>query len=123
MKSYARSRKVNELVREALALMLLEDFKDPRLELVTVTGVDVAPDLRTAKVFVTAHIGEEGYDEVLAGLRAASGRMRALLGERVRMRYTPELDFRIDESVDAGMRVTRALRDAMRPDASDPEVG
>jgi ribosome-binding factor A len=104
-------RKVNEAVREALAVIISRDMKDPRLELVTVTSVEVTGDLRHATVYVTAHGDEERYDDALAGLQSGRGRIRALLGERVDMRFTPELDFRIDESVDQGMRIAEILHE------------
>jgi ribosome-binding factor A len=61
-------------------------------------------------VFVTAHGGEKRYAELLAGLDSAKGRIRAALGERVAMKYLPELRFHIDESVDAGQRIEQAIR-------------
>ena len=111
MRSYSRARKVNELVKEALALTLIEDLKDPRLDLVTVTSVEVSRDTRHANVYVTAHGGPERYDEVLEGLDAAAGRIKAGLVRRVKLRYTPELRFVIDTSVDEGMRISEVLRE------------
>ncbi|MDP2401956.1 MAG: 30S ribosome-binding factor RbfA [Actinomycetota bacterium] len=111
MKQTPRTRKINETAREALASILHEEIADPRLELVTITGVNVAPDLTTANVYVTAHGDEERYREVLDGLESAKGRIRSLFGAAVKMRFTPELRFFIDESVDAGMRMAEALKD------------
>ncbi len=111
MKQTPRTRKINETVREAIASILLDEIADPRLDFVTVTGVNVAPDLTTANVYVTAHGDEERYREVLAGLDSAKGRIRSLVGTAVKMRFTPELRFFIDESVDAGMRMAEALKD------------
>lgn len=116
-------RKVNESVKEALADALLDDVSDPRLELVTVTGVEVSPDLRHASVYVIAHGDEERYDAALAGLESASRRIRSGLARRVRMKYLPELHFRIDPSVDEGMRISEALKHAPPhvPDDADAE--
>ena len=110
MKSFPRSRVTGETVREAVARILLSEIKDPRVELVTVTSVEVSRDLRHANVFVTAHGGPERYAEVLAGLRSASGRVRTLLGRQVRMRYVPELHFLIDPSLDEAQRIAEVLR-------------
>ena len=110
MGPHPKSRRIDELVREALALTLIEDVKDPRLELVTVTGAEVSRDRRYAKMFVTAHGGEDRYEEVLAGLESAAGRIKSGLSRRVRLRYTPELRFSIDRSVDEGMRISEVLR-------------
>jgi ribosome-binding factor A len=106
-----RGRKRDESVKIALADILIEDVEDPRLRLVTITSVRVSPDLRHAHVYVTAHGDEERYREVLAGLESAKGRLRSGLGRRVSMKYLPELSFHVDESVDAGMRITEVLRD------------
>jgi ribosome-binding factor A len=110
MKQTPRTRKVNETVREVVASMLLEEIADPRLALVTVTGAEVSPDFSVATIYVIAHGGEERYAEVLEGLESAKGRIRSLLGKRVKMRLTPELTFAIDESVDEGMRINEALK-------------
>jgi len=115
-------RKVNEAVREALAVIISRDMKDPRLELVTVTSVEVTGDLRHATVYVTAHGDEERYDDALAGLQSGKGRIRALLGERVDMRFTPELDFRIDDSVDQGMRIAEILHEHDRRSSGTAET-
>lgn len=114
-------RKVNETVKEALAEVLTDEISDPRLRLVTITGVETAADLRTAVVYVTAHGGEERYREVLAGLASAGKRIRKELGLRVSMKYLPHLEFRIDESVDEGMRIAEALKRAVPPHV--PEAG
>lgn len=111
VKSFPRSRVTGETVREVVAEILLSEIKDPRVELVTVTSVKMSPDLRHADVYVTAHGGQERYGETLEGLRSASGRIRTLLGRRVRMRYVPELAFRIDQTVDEAMRIDEMLRE------------
>lgn len=105
-----RVHKLNESVRVALAEILVSEVQDPRLELATVTGVEVSPDMRYADVYVTAHGGTRRYAELLAGLESAKGRIRSALAGRVAMKYLPELRFHIDESVDAGQRIERALR-------------
>lgn len=104
-----RLRKVDVSVREALADTLEKDVSDPRLALVTITSAEVSPDLRHARVYFTAHGGEERYREALAGLESAKRRIRAGLSKRVRMKYLPELSFHIDESVDEGMRISEAI--------------
>lgn len=110
MKSYPRSRVKGETVREAVARILLTEIKDPRVELVTVTSVEVSPDLRHANVFVTAHGGPERYREALEGLESASGRIRTLLARETRTKYVPDLHFRIDPSLDQGETIESALR-------------
>ncbi len=123
MRETPRARRLNDAVQEAIAFILEEDVSDPRLELVTVTGADVTKDLSVARVYVTAHGGEERYAEVLAGLESAKGRIRSLLARRVPMRQTPELRFEVDTSVDAGMRMSEALSDVPPTLAARREAG
>jgi ribosome-binding factor A len=123
MAQTARTRKLNESVREALADTLERDVSDPRLAFVTITSVEVSPDLRHARVFIIAHGDEERYRTALEGLESAKRRIRQGIAKRVSMRYLPDLAFRIDESVDEGMRVAEAIRresDA-RPVRDEPE--
>lgn len=110
MKPTSRTRKLNESVREAIAAILIEEVQDPRVDMATVTGANVSPDMRYADVYVTTHGDRERYDDLLAGLESAKGRIRAALGQRVQMKYLPALRFHLDESVDAGERIAQALR-------------
>jgi len=105
-----RTRRLGEAVREALAEILSTEISDPRLELATVTSVEVSMDLRVADVYVTAHGGPERYDALLDGLRSANPRIRSALAERVSMRFIPKLRYHIDRSVDEGMRIEEALK-------------
>ena len=124
MRSTPRTRKAGEALKEALAEILVDEVADPRLQFVTVTSVEVSPDLGVANVYVIAHGDAERYAEVLEGLQSARGRIRTLLGRRVRMMHVPELHFRIDTSVDEGMRISEILRQgqpATTPGAEDEE--
>lgn len=105
---YPRTLRVNEVVREVLAEQLLE-LSDPRLELVTITGVDVSPDLRNAVVFYS-RLGTED-DETAGALAAAAPVLKAALGRDVRLKYLPRLAFRPDPAIEAGQRVEEILRD------------
>jgi ribosome-binding factor A len=102
---YPRTARVNELVREVVAEEL-ERIGDERLELVTVTGVDVEPDLRRAVVWFTSLT--ESVDEILAEHRI---RLQAAIGRQVRMKRTPELAFRPDPAIVTGRRVEDILRE------------
>ncbi|HET6498176.1 MAG TPA: 30S ribosome-binding factor RbfA [Coriobacteriia bacterium] len=110
MKQTPRTRKVSEAVREVIATILAEEVSDPRLAFVTITSAEVSADLGVANVYVTTHGGHERYAEVLDGLESAKGRIRALLGQRISMRLTPELRFHIDRTIDESMRITEALK-------------
>ena len=108
MKQTPNTRRLNEQAREVVASLLVNEISDPRVEFVCVTGAEVSPDRSVLLVFVSA--APERYEEVLAGLESAKGRIRSLLGHALGWRVTPELRFYIDESVDSGMRIEEALK-------------
>ena len=126
-KSYPRSRAMGETVREIVARKLVEEISDPRLGLVTVTGVDVSPDLRHATVFVAVHGDEKRQAEALAGLESAKGHLRTFVSAEVNTRFSPELHFRLDPAIEESTRITDAIRrerEAGRvPDDIDEEEG
>jgi ribosome-binding factor A len=111
VKSFPRSRVTSETVRAEVARILLEDIKDPRVDHVTVTSTEASPDRRHVDIYVTAHGDAERYAEALAGLQSATGRIRSLLGRAVRMKYVPELHWKIDPTVDEAARITQILQD------------
>lgn len=100
-------RKSDEQIRETVAEILATEVSDPRVSLITVTGAKVSSDRSVASVYVSAD--PDHYDDVLAGLDSARGRVRSLLGRNLGWRVTPELRFFIDESVDQGERIAEAL--------------
>jgi ribosome-binding factor A len=105
----ARMRRVNEAVREVVSSHISGDLKDPRIGFVTVTGVETSPDLRHARVYVSV-LGEQSRrEDALEGLRSAAGFLQARVGQELRMRRTPTLEFIYDESVARGMRITELL--------------
>lgn len=109
MKQTPTSRRVNEELREKIANVLLFQIADPRLELVTVTDVEVSKDREVANVYVSAEASR--YAEVMEGLEAAKGRIRSLVGKSLGWRVTPELRFFIDPSVDAAERIASLFSD------------
>lgn len=109
MSSTPRMRKVNSVLREVLADEI-ERLTDPRLELVSVTGVDTSPDLRRATVFVSMLDLDRGPD-ALEALSRASARLQSAVARQVRMKYTPQLYFELDRGVVQGDRISTILRD------------
>ncbi len=95
--------------------MLRDDVADPRVDLATVTSVQVSSDLGVADVYVTTHGDQERYEALLEGLNSAEGRIRSGLARRVKLRITPVLRFHLDTSVDQGMRIYEALKDVPPP--------
>jgi ribosome-binding factor A len=101
-------RRVNESVRAVVADGL-GALKDPRIGLVTITGVDVTPDLREATVYVSVLGGEKRRRETLAGLASAHGVLQARINRELNLRRTPTLTFSYDESVAQGVRMTQLI--------------
>jgi ribosome-binding factor A len=112
-----RMRRVNESVRQVLAEALPE-LKDPRIGLVTVTGVDTAQDLRHAKVFVSVLGSARKQKATLTALEAAHGLLQSRLARELRMKRTPQLTFEYDPSVERGVYMSQLI-DELAPDDSD----
>ena len=113
-----RMRRVNHLVQEVLAEAVPE-LKDPRIGLVTITGVVTSPDLRRARVFVSVLGGERKRERSLAGLTAAHGVLQARLSRELRMKRTPQLAFEYDPTVERGVRMTQLIDELAPQDADD----
>src|SRR3954462_14913731 len=114
-----RMRRVNESVRQVLAETLPE-LKDPRIGLVTVTGVDTSPDLRHAVVYVSVLGSARKRKATLVGLEAAHGVLQSRLARELRMKRTPQLTFEYDPTVERGVRMTRLI-DELAPDDDDSD--
>ncbi len=106
-----RMRRVNEAVREVLSVAITTDLKDPRIGFVTVTAVDTSPDLRHAHVYVSVLGDARERDDSLAGLESAHGYLQSRVAAELRLKHTPQLDFRYDESLVRGERISRLLRE------------
>jgi ribosome-binding factor A len=107
-----RTERLNEQLRRELTELLKFEVKDPRIGVVTVTGVEVAPDLYHAKVFYSMLGDEEEKRVAEEGLRAAAGFLRTELGRRLRIRRAPELHFRFDGTLQHAMHIERLLQEA-----------
>ena len=108
---YERTARVNEVIREVLAEEL-ERLADAHLGFITVTGVEVTPDLRQATVYYSAlTLGEDDAEHDTAGaLKAVKAHLQAAIARQVRMKYTPHLLFREDPAIKTGERVDEILR-------------
>jgi ribosome-binding factor A len=104
-----RRRKIESELQRVLAELIARDVNDPRIGNVTITAVDVAPDMKSAKVYFVPFAAKHAVDEVLAGLRSASGFLRSEVGKRLGLRYTPRLDFVFDESIDRAAKLTELI--------------
>ena len=106
-----RTERISGLLLETVAETLLREVKDPRVSAVTVTGVKVSPDLKTAKIFFTTR-REDSVAEALAGLRKATGFIKRQVSSQLRLRYIPELEFRYDETLEKVNHLESLLRQA-----------
>ena len=110
MKKTRRTSKVGATIRDALVEVFRRELKDVNLGLTSITDVEVSPDLRLARVYVTG-LTEEETKAVVKELQQRRGWIRSLLGQRIRLRYTPELDFRYDETTMRASRIEQLLSD------------
>jgi ribosome-binding factor A len=116
-------RRVNEAVRAVIA-DAVGDLKDPRIGLVTITGVDVTPDLREATVYVSVLGGDKTRRATLAGLESAHGVLQARINRELSLRRTPTLAFAYDEAVERGVRMTKLIDELaaeLPPEAGSPD--
>jgi len=102
-------RRINEVLREVIGAAIATDLNDPRIGFVTVTSVETSPDLRSANVFVSVLGSEEEREATLAGLRSSHGVLQSRIAAETRMKRTPTLTFRYDETIEQGMRISRLL--------------
>ncbi len=102
---FQRSRRVGEQIQKEVSSLLIKGVKDPRLEFVTITDVEVTPDLHLARVFYTTRGAEGEAGRVAAALKKATPFFRREVGRRVRMRYVPDLLFVYDSSLEYGNRI------------------
>ncbi|HEV2283491.1 MAG TPA: 30S ribosome-binding factor RbfA [bacterium] len=117
-----RIARLRELFKEETSTILQRNMRDPRIGFVSVTDVELSPDLRHARVFVSVYGDAEAKARTMEGLRSAEGFVRTELAHRIRLRYTPEVTFRIDESIEQGDRVNRLLRQVTKErDGRAPE--
>lgn len=116
-----RIARFNEQLKRELSELIRTEVRDPRVGVVTITGVDTAGDLGSAKVYVRVLGGGEELTSTLEGLRAAAPFLRTTLGRSLRVRRIPELRFREDRSYEHARRIEEVLGDVMseRPDTSD----
>lgn len=114
-----RQERVSELIREEISELIKREVNDPRLGgFISVTEVVVSSDLRHAKVFVSIMGSEEEKRQVEKGLAAASGFIRKGLGQRLALRYTPELIFQRDESIERGSRLLQLINEVTAQDSA-----
>ena len=113
MLPYKRSQRVSDLIREEIADIIMNKVKDPRLGFVTVTGAKITEDLKIATIYLSI-LKEEEKETTIEMLNSAKGFIRAELAKRLKMKFIPSLTFRIDESLEYGVRIEKLLREIKR---------
>jgi ribosome-binding factor A len=108
--SNLRATRVGEQMKKELSDIIGRKIKDPRIGFVTVTDVRVTGDLQQAKVYISVLGDEEQKKNTLKGLAKATGFIRSEIGQRIRLRKTPEIYFEIDESIDYGQRIESLIK-------------
>ncbi len=120
-KEFSRSSRVAEQIQRELAELIQLELKDPRVGLITLTGVDLTADYAHAKVFYTTLADDAARQGIEAGLRRARGFLRRELGRRIRIHTLPELHFVHDASVERGDRLSRLIDEAVQSDLKKPD--
>ena len=127
MSRFRRTDRLNEQLRQEIAILVRDEVRDPRVGLATVTAVEASPELDHARVYVTTLGDEEEKEAVLAGLRSAAPFIRGQLGRRLHIRRVPELHFQIDRVLEEATRIESLLREALPPgeeeETGDPAGG
>ncbi|ABC78553.1 30S ribosome-binding factor RbfA [Syntrophus aciditrophicus] len=119
MTQFKRADRVADLVKMEIADILLRRIRDPRVSRLTVTGVKVSDDLRTARIFFV-EMGEDScHPETLEGLQKAGGFIRKELGKRLKLRYVPDLIFKPDSSFAYGSRIDQLINEIHREEEND----
>jgi ribosome-binding factor A len=115
-REFPRARRVEEQLKRLLSELVRREVKDPRVGLVTITGVEVTRDLSHARVDFTPFAGVGDAGAALEALRHAAGYLRHQVRNEMRLRVAPELDFQLDDSVERGARLSALIHDAVESD-------
>jgi ribosome-binding factor A len=113
-----RLLKAAEAIRGVVSMAILTEMRDPRVKNVTVVGVEVLPDMKSAKVFVSIMGSEKEQQLGLSGLQNAAGFLQKKIAERIETRYTPRLTFVLDKGVKNSLEINRILREVLPPPKS-----
>ena len=124
-KNSIKNIRINEEVMRELANIIRGEIKDPRINPMTsVVAVEVAPDLKTAKAYISVLGDEESQKKTLAGLRSAEGYIRRALAKSINLRNTPEIRFILDQSIAYGVEMSKKIDEVtkdLREDSDDQD--
>jgi len=117
-----RSQRLREELKRECS-DILRKMKDPRIGIASVTDAEISQDLRHVKVFVSIYGDDDEKERTLAALEHARGFVRSEIGKRIRLRHTPEITFRLDDSIERGQRINLLLREVVGEEGTDAGAG
>ncbi len=118
-KNSIKNTRINGEVQKELSTLIRGEIKDPRIHPMTsVTAVEVAPDLKTCRAYISVLGGAEAKKATMDGLNSAEGYIRRLLAKNLNLRNTPEIRFILDESIEYGVNMSKLIDDVAKKDAS-----
>ena len=120
-REYARSDRVADQIQRELARLIQQEMGDPRLNLLSVSAVEVTRDLAYATVYVSSLTDKTSHKEILKVLQKANGFLRHELGKAMRLRIVPELKFKYDETIEKGMSMAKLIDDAVKNDHNEED--
>ena len=121
-KNSVKNNRINGEVQRELSRIISREIKDPRINPMTsVVAVEVAPDLKTCKAWISVLGNEESQKDTLAGLKSAEGYIRNQLARKINLRNTPEIRFIIDQSIEYGVNMSRLIDDVTKDLKDDEE--
>lgn len=124
-KNSVKNTRINQEVMKELSVLICTELKDPRINplMTSIVACEVAPDLKTAKVYVSVLGDEQAQADTVKGLKSAAPFLRSKLAKTLNLRNTPQLFFTVDQSIEYGVRMSKLIDDAIAelPDRSDEE--
>lgn len=117
-----RISRISEEMKKEISNIVQNELKDPRLpKLISIVSANVTKDLRYAKVFVSVLGNEEEKKNALEGLKSAAGFIRREIGHRMQLRYTPEIQFELDNSIEHGVYITKLINETVKDSRQETE--
>lgn len=110
MRPYSRAERVGGHIQKVLSDIMQKKIKDPRLEMIVITGVRVSRDLKVARIFFSTSSGTKRTDEVAEGLKSARGYVKRALARELGLKYMPDIQFCYDDSFDYGSQIDKILK-------------
>lgn len=112
-----RTDRIAVEIQKEISDIIRNSIKDPRIpDMVSVTQVKVTKDLRYAKVYISIYGSDEEKENAMAALKGAAGFVRREIGQRIKLRYTPEIVFEADDSIEQGIHITELIEKTMNPE-------